>query len=83
MGGEEFVLVLPHLSAEAAAPEFERLRRSLAEHPWGEVAPGLTVTASIGVGSAPGNGTDKGEILAVADRNLYKAKHAGRDRVVS
>ncbi len=74
MGGEEFVLVLPHVTESAAVPELEQLRVSLAEEPWGEVATGLAVTASIGVGSAPGDGTDKGELLAVADRNLYRAK---------
>ncbi|MGA9746389.1 MAG: GGDEF domain-containing protein [Nocardioides sp.] len=83
MGGEEFVLVLPHLTASAAVPEFEQLRVSLAEEPWCEIAAGLAVTASIGVGSAPEDGTDKGELLAVADRNLYRAKNAGRNRVVS
>lgn len=83
LGGEEFVLVLPHVTRDAAVPQFERLRRSLAEQPWAEVTPGLSVTASIGIGSAPEDGVDKGEILAVADRNLYRAKRAGRDRVVA
>jgi len=83
MGGEEFVLVLPHLTRDAAVPRFEALRRSIAEQPWAEVTAGLSVTASVGIGSAPEDGLDKAEILAEADRNLYRAKRAGRDRVVA
>lgn len=83
MGGEEFVLVLPHLTRDQAVPRFEHLRRSVAEQSWEEVASGLSVTASIGIGSAPEDGLDKGELLAAADRNLYRAKRSGRDRVAT
>jgi len=80
-GGEEFLVVLPACAdARAAAAIAERVRESVATHPWGEIAPGLSVTASIGVAAArPGAGT--AELLARADRALYRAKHDGRDRV--
>ena len=43
---------------------------------------GVSVTVSIGVASAPTVATDRAELLSVADRNLYRAKRAGRDQVV-
>ena len=43
----------------------------------------MVVTASIGVASAPEDQLDRSALLALADANLYRAKHEGRDRVVS
>ena len=39
------------------------------------------VTVSIGVAAAPLHGETAAELLLVADRALYRAKHAGRNRV--
>jgi diguanylate cyclase (GGDEF)-like protein len=41
----------------------------------------IRCTISIGVAAAPGNGWDPGELLQVADRAMYAAKAAGRNRV--
>ncbi|BAL96109.1 GGDEF domain-containing protein [Rubrivivax gelatinosus] len=80
LGGEEFV-ALAALPPDEAAGAFERVRRSLAEHAWGEIAEGLQVTVSIGV-TAVSAGEDLIAALARADALLYRAKHEGRDRVV-
>jgi diguanylate cyclase (GGDEF)-like protein len=79
IGGEEFVLVLPHVDADAAEHLAERLR-SLFEHKL-SVAPGWPVTASFGVAVfAPG--MSLADLLQKADMALYQAKAAGRNRVV-
>jgi diguanylate cyclase (GGDEF)-like protein len=79
-GGEEFaVLLIQTAEAEAAA---ERLRVAIGAL---EVrAPGgpVRVTASIGVAAATGEGLDFEALIRRADDALYKAKQAGRDRVV-
>ena len=41
------------------------------------------MTVSVGLASAPRDGVDRTPLLACADRRLYAAKAAGRDRVVA
>lgn len=79
-GGEEFVLVLPGLSAVAAVSACERLRLALASYPWHDLHPDLIVTASIGVADTKDADTPA-RLLAAADERLYRAKTAGKDRV--
>lgn len=82
-GGEEFVVALPDVGVEAAADMGEWLRRaieSLAITTEGGEA--INVTASIGVAPmAPGDGLDRA--IDRADRAMYSAKIAGRNRVVT
>ncbi|WP_433788506.1 diguanylate cyclase [Actinoplanes sp. CA-252034] len=80
LGGEEFLLILPGLDAAAAARFCEDVNRAIREFPWAAITGPHTVTASIGV--AAGFPTAP-PLLAAADRNLYIAKRAGRDRVVA
>jgi diguanylate cyclase (GGDEF)-like protein len=80
-GGEEFVVVMPDTEAPAAAACCERLRLAINREPWDRIEPGLSLTTSIGLAS----GDEAGELDALnrlADRRLYEAKRAGRDRVV-
>jgi diguanylate cyclase (GGDEF)-like protein len=82
MGGEEFLLILPGVTAAEAAQRCERLRLRIRAHAWEPITGSLPITTSIGVTTAAdGNGTPSG-LLSQADRNLYAAKRSGRDRVV-
>jgi diguanylate cyclase (GGDEF)-like protein len=81
-GGEEFTVVMPGAGPEEAAACCERLCRTVAEAPWNDLAPGLTLTVSIGVASHPFC-DDIGELQRTADERLYAAKRAGRARVVA
>ncbi|WP_407652633.1 GGDEF domain-containing protein [Amycolatopsis cynarae] len=78
-GGEEFVLVLPAVAAGDAILLAEQVRTKVAEHPWPELCPGLAVTVSVGLACGAGGGT-WAQVLD-ADRLLYAAKRAGRNRV--
>jgi diguanylate cyclase (GGDEF)-like protein len=79
-GGEEFVLVLPELGHEDAMRIASRLREFIAtdiKNPAGEA-----ITISMGVATAPSDGTSLHAVLSVADVRLYRAKAEGRNRVV-
>jgi len=75
-GGDEF-LVLNHADQAAAASVAERLRLTIAGQPWDEVADGLRVSVSIGLG----HGLTPEGAIAAADRGLALAKRGGRNRV--
>ncbi|UJW73471.1 GGDEF domain-containing protein [Rhizobium sp. SL42] len=79
-GGEEFVLLLPDLAHQDAMRIAARLRERVASdirNPDGE-----PVTISLGVASAPIDGTSLHAVLSVADVRLYRAKSDGRNRVI-
>ena len=81
-GGEEFLLVAAGADLDATAGIAERLRRAIADEPM-QVGDGyLRVTGSFGVsaGSARALGGAK-SLIEAADRALYRAKNAGRNRV--
>ncbi|WP_432572718.1 histidine kinase N-terminal 7TM domain-containing diguanylate cyclase [Kineococcus sp. SYSU DK005] len=83
-GGEEFVLVLPGADAAATRERAEALRAACARL---DVAVGdgarVRPTVSIGTAVHRADGEDAAGLLAAADRALYAAKAAGRDRVVA
>jgi diguanylate cyclase len=81
-GGEEFLMVLTGpADADGMARVGERVRERLARHDWQALAPDLQVTVSIGLAVAePGDTAET--LLERADRSLYQAKEAGRNRVV-
>jgi diguanylate cyclase (GGDEF)-like protein len=79
-GGEEFLLVMPFTDAVAAHVCCERVRVAMHAERWAGVAPGLELTASIGVATAE-EPAEFETIARLADRHLYQAKQAGRNRV--
>jgi diguanylate cyclase (GGDEF)-like protein len=79
-GGEEFVVVMPFTDAGAARSCAERLRCAIAAEPWDEIAAGISLTTSIGVVTSATT-TDIDTTIRLADRRLYAAKSAGRNRV--
>jgi diguanylate cyclase (GGDEF)-like protein len=81
-GGEEFALILPDIGTEGASVLAERLRAAVADCPIDTDAGPLTVTVSIGVAPQTAEQTDVETLLSVADAALYRAKRAGRNRVV-
>ena len=80
-GGEELVLFMPGTALEGAEASAERLRQAIRQHPWGETVDDLTVTASFGVAQRCA-GESLEALLERADKAMYQAKAAGRDRVV-
>ncbi|NJC71651.1 diguanylate cyclase [Planosporangium thailandense] len=83
LGGEEFLLILPDTDADEAVRRCERLRQAIHAHPWQPVTGEIPVSASIGVTTVVDGRSTPSALLAQADRNLYAAKRAGRNRVVA
>jgi diguanylate cyclase (GGDEF)-like protein len=83
-GGEEFTLILPESSLEDTRRRAEELRIAFQQLSikCGEVLLGK-VTLSLGIAALPENGTSAAELLAAADGALFRAKEAGRDRVMT
>jgi diguanylate cyclase (GGDEF)-like protein len=85
LGGEEFAIALAAsgraITLTEAQAICEAIRRAITTHDWGSIAPGLGLTASLGLAmfdEAP----DQVGRMWIADARLYDAKHAGRNRVV-
>ena len=79
-GGEEFLLVLPNRSLEEAVKAAERFRRTVADATATQDLP-APATLSAGVARVePGESIET--VIGRADRALYEAKRAGRDRVM-
>jgi diguanylate cyclase (GGDEF)-like protein len=81
-GGEEFIILMPHTDANAAAACCERVRASINTEVWSGVADGLSVTTSVGMATTE-DPSDLEAVIRLADQRLYEAKRNGRDRVVS
>jgi diguanylate cyclase (GGDEF)-like protein len=82
-GGEEFAVILPETDPAGAGAIAERMREALAVQRLAQ-APGEggIVTLSAGVaGRVPDEAADPAELVLAADRKLYEAKTAGRNRV--
>ncbi|MBI4983855.1 MAG: diguanylate cyclase, partial [Rhodocyclales bacterium] len=81
-GGEEFLVLMPHMSLESAKDRAELWRSRFAElsvsH--GELTVGTTI--SLGVSAYPDHGHTPDELIQSADLALYLAKRDGRNRVV-
>jgi diguanylate cyclase (GGDEF)-like protein/PAS domain S-box-containing protein len=83
-GGEEFVIILPTASLEAASMRAERIRSKLQEVTVLHQGRSLgRITVSVGVAAFPVHGLSPKDLLAAADAALYRAKRDGRDRVVT
>ena len=82
IGGEEFAIIVPNSSLVGLERFAERIRQAVAETPILIDGEAVTVTTSIGI--AEWDGQEDGEALIKrADRHLYGAKAAGRNRVGS
>jgi diguanylate cyclase (GGDEF)-like protein len=83
-GGEEFVVVLPETGTGAAMEKLEAIRLAIANTiiPLPRQTTAVTLTVSAGVAVLGADGEDMHTLLDRADERLFRAKNAGRNRVV-
>lgn len=81
-GGEEFLVVLPGATAAETAEVAERLRAAIAMQPFQLAREQIEITASFGTAvTIEDQNLDADTLIRSADMALYRAKHAGRNRV--
>jgi diguanylate cyclase (GGDEF)-like protein len=83
LGGEDFIIMLPNTSVQAARTLAEKLRQRLEASPlqWEHLT--IPVTTSIGLaGTTAQERRDFDGLYSQADKALYQAKQLGRNRVV-
>jgi diguanylate cyclase (GGDEF)-like protein len=79
-GGEEFVVIADSLSGKDAVALGERIRHAIAAAPTGDAQ--WQVTASIGIACCAKDASGYDKLFEIADKRLYEAKAAGRNKVI-
>jgi len=82
-GGEEFSIILPGIDKKEAVLLAEGLRLRIEKNRVILRRQATNVTVSIGVATFPHDGGDEVELMIKADRVMYAAKQAGRNRVIA
>ena len=81
-GGDEFIVILPRQRKAAALAKVELMKEAIASTPFLQKEKiNARLTASFGVASFPQDARDKHELLAEADRCLFRSKNEGKNRV--
>lgn len=81
-GGDEFAVILPQTDEAGAHHVAQRIRENMLSVPFHYLSAPIPVTISVGVGELE-PGMTAVDLVSKADSFLYKAKHAGRNRVAS
>jgi len=83
IGGEEFVVIFSEEGPDGAEAAANRIRQRIANSELQHDGAAVPLTVSGGVAVYPVDGTDWDSLFAVADRRMYAAKSAGRNRVMA
>ena len=81
IGGEEFLLISPNLALREAVVAAERLRRQLETAKIDAAGESVCITASVGIAVREPQMHQAQELMIAADKALYEAKNAGRNRI--
>ncbi len=84
-GGEEFIAILPSSDTKNAYDIAERIRVSIASEPMPKIdnVQLPNISCSFGVSTYPTHADNKNDLIKTADIALYKAKQAGKNRVIT
>ncbi|MBU2574104.1 MAG: GGDEF domain-containing protein [Elusimicrobia bacterium] len=81
-GGEEFAVVLPRADFAGVLRKAEAIRAKIEEENFAQGLETVKLTVSTGIAHFPRDGAGGRELIASADKALYKAKETGRNKVV-
>lgn len=82
LGGEEFIAVMPNTDGPSALAAAERVRSAFGQSPMAIAGASMPVTVSVGVALLQAEDRQFSTLLRRADRAMYAAKAAGRNRVM-
>jgi len=82
-GGEEFLILMPHITADRSWQRIEACRASIENMTFLLNATPVQATISAGIATYPEHGSEIDSLLRKADEALYKSKHEGRNRVTT
>jgi two-component system cell cycle response regulator len=83
-GGEEFVVILTGITVEMAQSIAERIRSTVESKPFTIPSEPFSISCTLSIGlTFLVNGDNLDELILRADKNLYKAKETGRNKIVS
>jgi diguanylate cyclase (GGDEF)-like protein len=80
-GGEEFVVLMPHMPLEIGFERAEAWRQDFSETPFEYEGMQLFATFSAGVATFPQHGSTGEAILQAADKALLRSKDTGKNKV--
>jgi diguanylate cyclase (GGDEF)-like protein/PAS domain S-box-containing protein len=81
VGGDEFIVLLPEVNnRDQVGLVAQKLLAAMAGNPFEVEGHSLALSFSIGIALFPDNGEEINELIANADRGLYKAKHSGKNQ---
>jgi diguanylate cyclase (GGDEF)-like protein len=80
-GGEEWIICLSHTDSVGGAEIAEKLRKAVEKKVFHLKGQETWITVSIGVSTAPGDGTEYDAIIEAADTAMYLAKASGRNQI--
>jgi len=80
-GGEEFVILIPNTTPDAAKMKMDAIRQAVEKMPFNVQGQPVPITISIGIALLTGNETHE-ELFERADKSLYVAKEQGRNQVI-
>jgi diguanylate cyclase (GGDEF)-like protein len=85
VGGEEFLIIFPDTDKSQALKAADAIRERISNYdfPFADKQPLGSVSISGGIATFPGDSMDSAELLRQADQALYRAKAAGRNRVLA
>jgi len=79
LGGDEFLIALPHTTFEAAGEIAQSILQEI-KKPYSIDENELYVTASIGISLTPAHGSDRSALMKAADTALYTSKDSGKNK---
>jgi diguanylate cyclase (GGDEF)-like protein len=82
LGGDEFLILIPQISDRETAERIAEKLTTVVARPYTLPAGVANVTVSIGISQFPDDALDREALMKCADKAMYEAKHAGRNRAV-
>ncbi|TVL33462.1 hypothetical protein AYI95_07045 [Shewanella xiamenensis] len=82
-GGEEFLIEINNCNTDTAKIIAEKIRALIEKTYFTVEKHVLQLTVSIGIAHVSANNQNRDEVINLADKALYQAKHLGRNRIVS